>query len=194
MLNYKIKRIMDIIGAGSAIIIFMPLMLLIALMIKLTSKGPVIFRQERVGLNSKKFVMYKFRTMKVQNSEEEMVRWTRKGDPRVTPIGRILRRMSLDELPQLLNVLQGDMSLVGPRPERPYFVEKFRKEIPGYMEKHDVRPGLTGWAQINGYRGDTPIDKRVEYDRYYIENRTIWFDVKIIILTIFKGFINKNAY
>lgn len=194
MLNSKIKRIMDIIGAGSAFIIFMPLMLLIALLIKLTSKGPVIFRQERVGLNSKNFVMYKFRTMKVQNPEEEMVRWTKKGDPRVTPIGKILRRMSFDELPQLLNVLQGDMSLVGPRPERPYFVEKFKKEIPGYMEKHEVRPGLTGWAQINGYRGDTPIDKRVEYDRYYIENRTIWFDVKILILTIFKGFINKNAY
>ncbi len=194
MYNTKIKRIIDIIGAGSAILIFMPLMLIIALLIKMTSKGPVIFRQERVGLNDKNFVMYKFRTMKLQNPEEEKRLWTRKGDPRVTPIGKILRRLSMDELPQLLNVLRGDMSLVGPRPERPYFVEKFKKQIPGYTVKQKVLPGLTGWAQINGYRGDTSIKKRIEYDRYYIENRTIWFDIKIIVLTIFKGFINKNAY
>ena len=159
MYNTKIKRIIDIIGAGSAILIFMPLMLIIALLIKMTSKGPVIFRQERVGLNDKNFVMYKFRTMKLQNPEEEKRLWTRKGDPRVTPIGKILRRLSMDELPQLLNVLRGDMSLVGPRPERPYFVEKFKKQIPGYTVKQKVLPGLTGWAQINGYRGDTSIRK-----------------------------------
>lgn len=138
--------------------------------------------------------MYKFRTMEMQKPSAEQKGWTVKNDPRVTGIGKFLRRTSLDELPQLFNILMGEMSLVGPRPERPQFVEQFKEEIPRYMIKHQVRPGLTGWAQINGYRGDTSIRKRIEYDLFYIENWTMAFDIKIMFLTIFKGFINKNAY
>ena len=138
--------------------------------------------------------MYKFRTMYVQDVKEEKKGWTTKDDPRVTKVGKFLRRTSIDELPQLFNILIGDMSLVGPRPERPQYVEKFKEEIPRYMVKHQVRPGLTGWAQINGYRGDTSIRKRIEYDIYYIENWSLEFDIKIMFLTIFKGFINENAY
>lgn len=154
----------------------------------------VIFKQERVGLHNKTFMMYKFRTMRQQQPGEEKKGWTVKGDPRITRVGAFLRRTSLDELPQLFNVLLGDMSLVGPRPERPQFVEKFREEIPRYMIKHQVRPGMTGWAQINGYRGDTSIRKRIEYDIYYIENWSMALDIKILFLTFFKGFINENAY
>lgn len=138
--------------------------------------------------------MYKFRTMELQKPSQEQKAWTVKDDPRVTAVGKVLRKTSLDELPQLFNILVGEMSLVGPRPERPLFVEKFKEEIPRYMIKHQVRPGLTGWAQINGYRGDTSIRKRIEYDIFYIENWTMGLDVKIMFLTIFKGFINKNAY
>ena len=138
--------------------------------------------------------MYKFRTMKVQDDKEEKKGWTTKNDPRVTAIGRILRKTSMDETPQFFNVLKGDMSLIGPRPERPHFVEKFKEEIPRYMIKHQVRPGVTGWAQVNGYRGDTSIRKRVEYDLYYIENWSLGFDAKILFLTFFKGIVNKNAY
>ena len=138
--------------------------------------------------------MYKFRTMEMQKPSAEQKGWTVKDDPRVTKVGKFLRRTSLDELPQLFNILMGEMSLVGPRPERPQFVEKFKEEIPRYMIKHQVRPGLTGWAQINGYRGDTSIRKRIEYDLYYIENWNMAFDFRIIFLTFFKGFINKNAY
>ncbi len=169
-------------------------MLAAVILIKLTSPGPVIFKQERVGLHNKPFDMYKFRTMERQPPGEEKKAWTVRNDPRVTPVGRFLRRTSLDELPQLFNILRGNMSLVGPRPERPHFVEKFKEEIPRYMVKHQVRPGLTGWAQVNGLRGDTSIRKRIEYDIYYIENWTIWFDLKIILMTFFTGFINKNAY
>ena len=138
--------------------------------------------------------MYKFRTMELQKPSTEATKWTVRNDPRVTKVGRVLRKTSIDELPQLFNILKGDMSLVGPRPERPLFVEKFKEEIPRYMVKHQVRPGLTGWAQVNGYRGDTSIRKRIEYDLYYIENWTLGFDFKILFLTFFKGFINKNAY
>ena len=138
--------------------------------------------------------MYKFRTMKVQEPDDEEKGWTTPGDPRVTKIGRILRRTSMDELPQLFNILRGDMSIVGPRPERPQFVEKFKEEIPRYMIKHQVRPGLTGWAQVNGLRGNTSIRMRVEYDLFYIENWTMSFDIKIMFMTIFTGLINKNAY
>ena len=169
-------------------------MLLSVILIKATSPGPIIFKQERIGLHNKPFQMYKFRTMEVQKPSTEAVKWTVRNDPRVTRVGRILRKTSIDELPQLFNILKGDMSLVGPRPERPLFVEKFKEEIPRYMVKHQVRPGLTGWAQINGYRGDTSIRKRIEYDLYYIENWTLGFDFKILFLTFFKGFINKNAY
>lgn len=138
--------------------------------------------------------MYKFRTMYVQNEEEEQKAWTVKDDPRVTKVGKFLRRTSLDELPQFFNILIGQMSLVGPRPERPMFVDKFKEEIPRYMVKHQVRPGLTGWAQIHGLRGDTSIEKRIEYDLYYIENWSFELDIRILFLTVFKGFINENAY
>lgn len=192
--NALIKRLTDIIGSIICIIIFSPIMLTSAVLVKMTSKGPLIFKQERVGLHTKPFQMYKFRTMYVQTEEEEKKGWTQKNDPRVTSVGRFLRKTSLDEFPQLFNVLKGDMSLVGPRPERPQYVEKFREEIPRYMIKHQVRPGMTGWAQVNGYRGDTSIRKRIEHDLYYIENWTLGLDIKILFLTVFKGFINKNAY
>lgn len=192
--NMVLKRLMDIGGSIFAIILFSPVMLLASILVKLTSPGPLIYKQERVGLHNRTFLMYKFRSMEVQPKEEEKKAWTVKNDPRVTGIGKFMRRTSIDELPQLFNILKGDMSLVGPRPERPFFVEKFREEIPRYMVKHQVRPGLTGWAQVNGYRGDTSIRKRIDYDLYYIENWTLGLDVKILIMTIFKGFINKNAY
>lgn len=188
------KRVMDIAGAICAIILFSPIMVFSVIMIKLTSPGPLIFKQERVGLHNHTFMMYKFRSMDVQPPEKEKTKWTVKDDPRVTNFGKFMRKTSIDELPQLFNVLKGEMSLVGPRPERPFFVEKFKEEIPRYMIKHQVRPGLTGWAQVNGYRGNTSIRKRIEYDLYYIENWTLGLDVKILFLTIFKGFINKNAY
>ena len=193
-LNMLIKRIMDLVCSIIMIVIFSPIMLISAIAIKLSSPGPVIFAQERVGLRNRPFKMYKFRSMEMQKPSAEAKGWTRPNDPRVTGVGKILRRTSMDELPQLFNILKGDMSIVGPRPERPQFVEKFKEEIPRYMIKHQVRPGLTGWAQVNGLRGDTSIRKRVEYDLFYIENWTITFDIKIMILTVFKGLINKNAY
>ena len=193
-LNAAMKRVVDIFGAVVALILFSPIMLVTAVLIKLTSPGPLIYCQERVGLHNRPFKMYKFRSMEVQAPEKEKSEWTTKRDPRVTPIGRIIRKTSIDEMPQLFNVLFGSMSLVGPRPERPYFVERFKEEIPRYMIKHQVRPGMTGWAQVNGYRGDTSITKRIEHDLYYIENWTLGFDFKILFLTVFKGFINKNAY
>ena len=193
-LNWILKRAVDIFGAVAGIIISSPIMLLAALAVRLTSRGPVIFKQERVGLHNKTFKMYKFRTMAMQKPSAEQKAWTVKNDPRVTGVGKFLRRTSLDELPQLFNILMGEMSLVGPSPERPQFVEQFKEEIPRYMIKHQVRPGLTGWAQINGYRGDTSIRKRIEYDLFYIENWTMALDFKIMFLTIFKGFVNKNAY
>lgn len=192
--NIIIKRIMDIAGSLFGILLTAPVMLAAAVVIRLTSPGPVIFRQERVGLHGRTFNMYKFRSMELQAPGEEKKAWTVRDDPRVTPVGRFLRRTSLDELPQLFNILKGDMSLVGPRPERPLFVEKFREEVPRYMVKHQVRPGLTGWAQVNGLRGDTSIRKRIEHDIYYIENWTLGFDCKIILMTFFTGFVNKNAY
>ena len=192
--NAFIKRSVDLVGAVCAIIVFSPIMLVTAIAIKLTSPGPLIYTQERVGLHNRNFKMYKFRSMGVQSPKKERGAWTVPDDPRVTKVGKIIRKTSIDELPQLFNILKGDMSLVGPRPERPFFVEKFREEIPRYMIKHQVRPGMTGWAQINGYRGNTSIRKRIEYDLYYIENWTLGFDIKILFLTIFKGFINKNAY
>ncbi|HIR26025.1 MAG TPA: undecaprenyl-phosphate glucose phosphotransferase [Candidatus Egerieimonas faecigallinarum] len=192
--NATVKRLMDVVGAIVAIILFSPVMLIAAILVKVTSPGPLIYKQVRVGLHNKSFEMYKFRSMEVQPEQEEQKAWTVKNDPRVTTVGKFMRRTSIDELPQLFNVLRGDMSLVGPRPERPFFVEKFREEIPRYMVKHQVRPGLTGWAQIHGYRGDTSIRKRIEHDLYYIENWTVGLDIKILFLTFFKGFVNKNAY
>lgn len=193
-MNILVKRIMDIAGSLVGIVLTSPIMLVAAIAVKISSPGPVIFKQERVGLHGRHFYMYKFRSMEQQKPSEEQKAWTVKDDPRVTKVGKLLRRTSIDELPQLFNILKGDMSLVGPRPERPLFVEKFKEEIPRYMVKHQVRPGLTGWAQVNGYRGDTSIRKRIEYDLYYIENWTVGFDIKIIFMTFFTGFINKNAY
>lgn len=193
-LNWCIKRMMDILVSLVGLVVSLPIMLAAAIAIKCTSRGPVIFKQERIGLHNKPFRMYKFRTMEVQKPSQEEKGWTTKDDPRVTKVGKFLRRTSIDELPQLFNIIKGDMSVVGPRPERPQFVEQFKEEIPRYMVKHQVRPGLTGWAQINGYRGDTSIKRRIEHDIFYIENWTISFDIKIMLLTIFKGFINKNAY
>ena len=192
--NALMKRLVDIFGSIFCIILFSPVMLFAAVGTRVTSKGPIIYRQTRIGLHSKPFTMYKFRTMRVQSAEEEKKGWTIPGDDRVTKFGSFLRRTSIDEMPQFFNVLAGKMSLVGPRPERPQFVDKFREEIPRYMVKHQVRPGITGWAQINGYRGDTSIRKRIEHDIYYIENWSLGFDFRILFLTVFKGFINKNAY
>lgn len=192
--NKFVKRAMDIVGSICCIIIFSIPMLIVAAIIKLTSPGPLIFKQERIGLHGNPFMMYKFRSMEIQRSSEEQKAWTTPNDPRVTPIGKIIRKTSIDELPQFFNVLVGNMSLVGPRPERPYFVEKFKEEIPRYMIKHQVRPGITGWAQVNGYRGDTSIRMRIDCDLYYIENWSFTLDIKILLLTVIKGFINKNAY
>ena len=192
--NAFTKRVVDVFGAVVALILFSPIMLVAVIGIKKTSPGPLIFRQKRVGLHNREFEMLKFRTMKYHVGSEKEAAWTVENDPRVTKFGNLLRRTSMDELPQLINVLRGEMSLVGPRPEQPFFVEKFREEIPRYMVKHQVRPGMTGWAQIHGYRGDTSITKRIEYDLYYIENWTGSLDFKILFLTFFRGFVNKNAY
>ncbi len=192
--NIVVKRLMDVFVGLIALVLTAIPMLIIALTIRFTSKGPVIFSQIRVGKHGKEFKMYKFRSMFIEDPEKEKNEWTKKGDKRVTKVGRFIRKTSLDELPQLFNVIGGSMSLVGPRPERPLFVEKFKEEIPRYMIKHQVRPGMTGWAQVNGLRGDTSIKKRIDHDLYYIENWSLWLDVKILFLTVFKGFINKNAY
>ena len=194
VLNAFMKRCVDVFGATVALVLFSPVMAVVSVIIKVTAPGPLIYKQERIGLQNKPFQMYKFRSMVVQDQASEKKQWTVQNDPRVTAIGRLIRKTSIDELPQLVNVLMGNMSLVGPRPERPQFVEQFKEEIPRYMIKHQVRPGLTGWAQVNGYRGDTSIRKRIECDLYYIENWTLGFDFKIIFLTFFKGFVNKNAY
>ncbi len=193
-INQFLKRTGDILGALIGIIVSSPVMLVCAIAVKLSSKGPIIFKQERIGLHNKPFKMYKFRSMVVQKSTDEEHGWTTKDDARVTKFGKFMRKTSIDELPQLFNILIGEMSLVGPRPERPQFVDKFKEEIPRYMIKHQVRPGLTGWAQVNGFRGDTSIRKRIEYDLFYIENWTFSLDIKIMFMTVFKGFHNKNAY
>lgn len=192
--NRLAKRLFDIVFSSFAILITSPLMLLIAIGVKLTSKGPVIFKQERVGLNRRRFHMYKFRSMRALPEGMEDTGWTTENDPRRTRFGTFLRKTSLDELPQFFNVLAGHMSVVGPRPERPYFVEQFREEVPKYMVKHHVRPGITGYAQAHGLRGDTSIEERIEHDIFYIENWSILLDIKIIFKTMVNGFINKNAY
>ena len=189
----KFKKIIeDYFVAIVAIIITSPIMIITAIAIKLESPGPVIFKQERIGYNGKPFMMYKFRSMKVQDESEEKSQWTTEDDPRKTKVGTFIRKMSIDELPQFFNVLKREMSVVGPRPERPFFVEQFKKEIPKYMVKHQVRPGLTGLAQVNGYRGNTSIDKRIEYDIRYVENWRLLLDIKIMFLTVFRR--NENAY
>lgn len=194
LFNRVIKRTIDIFGSIVGIVIFAIPMLVISIIIKTTSKGPIIFRQERIGLHNKKFTMYKFRSMIEQSVEDEKKGWTTESDPRVTKVGSFIRKISFDELPQFFNVLFGNMSLVGPRPERKQFVEEFKETIPRYMIKHQVRPGMTGWAQINGLRGNTDIDKRIQYDIWYIENWDLGLDIKILMLTLVKGFVNENAY
>ncbi len=189
-----VKRISDLLFAITGITLLSPVLLLTTIIIKLTSPGPIIFKQERIGFNRKKFVMYKFRSMEIQDKGAEKHQWTVKDDPRTTRFGSFIRKTSIDELPQLFNILKGDMSLIGPRPERPYFVEKFREEVPDYMIKHHVRPGMSGWAQVHGWRGNTSIKKRIEFDIYYVENWTLFLDVRIFFLTLIKGFVNKNAY
>lgn len=189
-----VKRVADIIFSLLGIIITAPLMIIIAILIKLTSPGSVFFKQARIGLDGTVFTMYKFRSM-VENAERETgAVWAKKDDPRRTKVGAFLRKTSLDELPQLFNVLKGEMSFVGPRPERPCFVEQFRYQVPRYMLRHRVKCGLTGWAQVNGLRGNTSIEKRIECDIFYIENWSMSLDIKIIWLTIWRGLINKHAY
>jgi len=189
-----VKRIFDVVVSVLLIILTLPLMAVISLAIKLNSRGPLLFRQRRVGLDGGEFNCLKFRSMAVDAEAKTGPVWAKPGDTRVTAVGRILRRWSLDELPQLFNVLRGDMSLVGPRPERPEFVRQFEEKIDGYQERHRVRSGLTGWAQVNGLRGDTPIEARTEYDRYYVENWSLWFDLKILFLTVRAVIKGENSY
>ncbi len=193
-LNVVVKRTMDIILSLAALVVLSPVLLLIALLVKLTSRGPVLFRQERCGLNGEAFRMLKFRSMRVDAERETGAVWARKDDPRRTWFGTLLRKTSLDELPQLINVLRGDMSLVGPRPERPEFIKQFRKTIPSYMARHAVKAGITGWAQVHGWRGNTSLRKRVQYDLYYITHWTPWLDLRILWMTVWSGLFNRNAY
>jgi putative colanic acid biosynthesis UDP-glucose lipid carrier transferase len=192
--NWVVKEVEDKLLSLLILLLISPLMLAIAIGVKLSSPGPVFYRQERVGWNGRSFDMLKFRSMPVDAEGSTGPVWAKPGEKRATPFGAFLRRTSLDELPQFINVLRGEMSIVGPRPERPVFVDKFKDEIPDYMKKHLVKAGITGWAQINGWRGDTDLAKRIEYDLYYIENWSLWFDLKIIFLTLFKGLVSKNAY
>ncbi len=192
-INRVTKRILDLI-LGVVILIFaLPLMGLIALLIRAFSRGPILFTQERVGLDGETFKIYKFRTMYV-DAERRGAQFAVRNDPRVTPIGRVLRRLSLDELPQLFNVIRGQMSLVGPRPERPVFINEFRRHVPKYMLRHKVQAGMTGWAQVNGWRGNTSIERRIEHDLYYIEHWSVLLDLKILFLTLTRGIRDRNAY
>lgn len=191
-LGLIMKRAFDLVAATLLLLIAFPFMVIIGLVVKLTSPGPMFYRQERVSFDGSKFTILKFRTMSA-DAEQNGPQWSKRGDQRVTAIGRFLREFSLDELPQLLNVMRGDMSIVGPRPERPVFIEEFRRRVPRYMLRHKVPAGMTGWAQINGWRGDTSIDKRIEYDMYYLENWSLLLDFKILVLTLLRGFRNRNA-
>jgi len=192
--NSILKRAIDIAMSTVALLVLALPLGIIALLVKLTSRGPVFYQQERMGLDGKPFTILKFRSMEDDAERETGPVWAQQDDARVTPLGRFLRRSNLDELPQLWNVLRGDMSIVGPRPERPHFVEQFKHRIPQYMLRHKVKAGLTGWAQVNGWRGNTPLEKRIEYDLYYIENWSVRLDLKIMWLTVVKGFFHKHAY
>ena len=192
--NAVIKRSADILLSLIIILGTSPLMLIITFLIRITSKGPILYKQDRMGLDGKIFTMLKYRTMKISAEDESGPVWATKNDLRRTSIGSFLRKTSLDELPQFFNVLKGNMSIVGPRPERPYFIQQFKNKIPKYMLRHKMKAGITGWAQINGWRGNTSLEKRIEYDLYYIENWSLMFDLQIIWLTAWKGFTNKNAY
>jgi exopolysaccharide biosynthesis polyprenyl glycosylphosphotransferase len=192
-LNAVIKRLFDAAFSSFFLLLLSPLLAVVALLVKAASPGPVLFAQERVGLDGKPFWMIKFRTMRIDAEAQGPV-FAQDGDPRTTPLGALLRRLSLDELPQLWNVLVGDMSLVGPRPERPVFIDQFRRRIPKYQLRHMVKAGMTGWAQIHGLRGRTSIEKRVEYDLYYIEHWSLLLDLKILARTMAGGFLSRNAY
>lgn len=196
-LNFKsfdlfLKRLFDIISCSIGMLLISPILILIAALVKLTSRGPIFYGQVRMGLDGREFKMWKFRSMRTDESNHQG--WTVKDDPRVTKIGKFIRKTSIDELPQLWNVIVGDMSLVGPRPERPQYVKEFKNNIPAYMLRHKMKAGITGWAQVNGWRGDTSIEKRIECDLWYIKNWSLGLDISIIFLTFWKGFINKNAY
>ena len=191
--NAVVKRGFDLACSGAGLLVVSPILGILALLVKLDSRGPVFYKQERVGMNGRRFQMIKFRSMRV-DAEARGPGWTVKDDPRRTPLGSTLRRLSLDELPQLWNVLMGDMSLVGPRPEQPRFVEEFRGSIPRYMLRHHVKAGMTGWAQVNGLRGDTPLEDRIRYDLYYVQHWSLWFDVRILFLTVARVFKDANAY
>jgi len=192
--NSIVKRAIDVAISGASLVVFSLPLCIVAALVKLTSRGPVFYFQERMGLDGKSINIVKFRSMHEDAEADSGPIWARENDPRVTPIGRFLRRSNLDELPQLWNVLRGDMSIVGPRPERPHFVEQFKHRIPQYMLRHKVKAGLTGWAQVNGWRGNTSIEKRIEYDLYYIENWSVRLDLKIMWLTLLRGFFHKHAY
>ena len=192
--NTIVKRCIDVAISGAALSLIAIPSAIVTLLIKITSRGPVFYRQERMGLDGKPFTIVKFRSMYDDAERHTGPVWTVPDDPRVTPLGRFLRRSNLDEVPQLWNVLRGDMSIVGPRPERPHFVEQFKHKIPQYMLRHKVKAGLTGWAQVNGWRGNTPLEKRIEYDLYYIENWSVRLDLKIMWLTLLRGFFHKHAY
>jgi Undecaprenyl-phosphate glucose phosphotransferase len=192
--NCVSKRVFDLVFGILALAMTSPILLAISVLIKMTSKGPILYRQERVGMDGYPFQMLKFRTMRVDAEKETGPVWAKEDDPRRTGIGALLRRTSLDELPQLFNVIKGEMSLVGPRPERPVFVEKFRNGIPSYSLRHKIKAGMTGLAQINGFRGNTSIEKRIEHDLYYIQNWSIAFDLRILIMTLRAGFFSKSAY
>jgi exopolysaccharide biosynthesis polyprenyl glycosylphosphotransferase len=193
MLQRIEKRTFDLVACSIAVVLLSPVYLILALLVKCSSKGPVFFKQARVTRDGKIFTMYKFRSMRTDMPEGK-AHWTEENDPRVTRIGRILRKTSLDEIPQFFNVLGGSMSLIGPRPERPELEEGFKKTIPGYNMRHRMKAGISGWAQVNGLRGNTSLSKRIDYDLYYVRNWSIWFDFKIVFMTFFKGFVNKNAY
>jgi len=195
LLDYALlKRAFDICFSAFVLLVISPIMGLITLLIRMTSPGPIFFIQERIGLNGQPFRMYKFRTMRTSSSSESDTRWTTEADPRRTWLGSFLRKTSLDELPQFINVLKGDMSVVGPRPERPHFVQQFQQEIGRYNHRHCLKVGITGWAQVNGWRGDTSINKRIEYDLYYLQNWSLAFDLRIIVMTVFSALISRNAY
>lgn len=194
ILESLIKRGIDILGSLLALIILSPAFLLISIIVRVSSRGPVFYNQERVSQNGQLFIMWKYRSMFVDSERKSGAVWTKRNDSRITPFGAFLRKTSLDEIPQFWNVLKGDMSLVGPRPERPALIEKFRNQIPSYMLRHKMKSGLTGWAQVNGWRGNTSLEKRIEFDLYYIQNWSIWLDIKILFLTFLRGFVNPNAY
>jgi Undecaprenyl-phosphate glucose phosphotransferase len=193
-LNVAVKRAMDIVLSLTALILLAPMLLVIAVLVKVTSPGPVFYRQERCGLNGRPFNMLKFRSMRVDAEVQTGAIWAQKDDPRRTRLGTFLRKTSLDELPQLINVLMGDMSLVGPRPERPVFIQQFSKTIPNYNARHTVKAGITGWAQVHGWRGNTSLRKRVQFDLYYITHWTPWLDLRILWMTVWHGLFHRNAY